>query len=518
MGIPFRPEKAKRRYQRGWGHQGLGLQRVVCSWTVSFQDRNGKSTDLHFDLFSDGSPLFIGMDLQQFSSTNFIDGPPTLTIMRPTDTEERVVQLYLSGNSPFDLRKRVLIVPTVHTMLTKRSIELRPRSLAKRLHNLTHAPCDELVKICQRAGHVSAELKEEIRKITSECPICARSGHPVPSKKVSVTHVNQAFNVELQVDFTFLQVRGTKYTLMHMVDTGTGFSEGTLVSNRDAKTMCSVLDTEWINRHGEPRALSADDEFNNRTIERYLKSRAIQFKPRPARRHNKIGLMERKKGVVKRILEKLQFDQTECTDAELISRAIFLSNMFTGSKALSSFELARRYAPSILGTPRRMVTEELMDAYKKQTATRALQKLSKGRNYSTCADTIKPGDHVLFYYRSSKQNEPNEWKSGIVSSAAEHVIEVRRPGSRLNSKVAVEDIRLRPDSELARELSEGVMEDYIDLTLNPDTIEDMPEGEDVCRNLMATAETDIDAVRRDLGDHAETVLTEEVLQTPTSLE
>lgn len=127
MGKPFVPERPKYKYKRGWGHEGLSPQTVVCSWTMAFQDMNGKPTELNFDLFNDDAPLSIGMDVQRFCKTNFIDEPPILTIRRPIDTEPRTVQLYLSGDSPLQLRRRVLIVPTVCTMLTKPTMHLRPK-------------------------------------------------------------------------------------------------------------------------------------------------------------------------------------------------------------------------------------------------------------------------------------------------------------------------------------------------------------------------------------------------------
>lgn len=115
-----------------------------------------------------------------------------------------------------------------------------------------------------------------------------------------------------------------------MMDAGTGYLGVGLVSSQDGRTMISTLDTEWMSRHGMPEALSANDENNNRVVELYLTARSIQFKARPARRHNSVGIVERNNGVLQRVIRRLQENHIDSTDAELISRAIFVSNMFTG--------------------------------------------------------------------------------------------------------------------------------------------------------------------------------------------
>lgn len=83
------------------------------------------------------------------------------------------------------------------------------------------------------------------------------------------------------------------------------------------------------------------------------------MKPHLNRRHSKVRIIERKNGTIKWIIESLQLDSLE--DAQdIIEKGRFLSKMFSGSNAMSAFELARGYTPSILGSGSKAVTKGML--------------------------------------------------------------------------------------------------------------------------------------------------------------
>lgn len=176
-------------------------------------------------------------------------------------------------------------------------------------------------------------------------------------------HVNHDFNEEIQLEYTYIEISGNKHVILHIVDAGTEYSETAIVTDRRMATAVKSIDIIWLNRHGEPRWISADDEFDatqKRTLKSFIEARGIQFKARPVRRHNKVGIAERKHGTLKRVLERLQMDLTDADDATILSRATFLSNTFAGSHLLSSFELVRGLSPSLLGIPPRLISDQLL--------------------------------------------------------------------------------------------------------------------------------------------------------------
>lgn len=104
----------------------------------------------------------------------------------------------------------------------------------------------------------------------------------------------------------------------------------------------------------------------------FLTTHNIKLNERPIRRHNKTGIVERNHRTVKSIQEQLQNDTLRSNDATLLSRATFLSIIFSVSKTLSSFELAKGYKPALLGVGSKVVTIELLDAYKDQIIVRSI--------------------------------------------------------------------------------------------------------------------------------------------------
>lgn len=80
LGLPFDPRTQRSLYTRGWSHGGLHPEPTIASRTLSIQDLNGLSTEASFDLTKDSSPLFIGLDLQQFSNRSFKKPDSSITI------------------------------------------------------------------------------------------------------------------------------------------------------------------------------------------------------------------------------------------------------------------------------------------------------------------------------------------------------------------------------------------------------------------------------------------------------
>lgn len=133
----------------------------------------------------------------------------------------------------------------------------------------------------------------------------------------------------------------------------------------------------------------------------------IDLKIRPSRSSSKNGTVERNNGTFKRVLDRLQLEQTIASPATLVARASFFTNIFHGSAVLSSFQLARGYQPSILGIPSSLATSELLDVHTKLTASRALQKVLRSRVPTTHArNALPPGTQVWVFYNTSKQNDP----------------------------------------------------------------------------------------------------------------
>lgn len=456
LGIPLVLDPPRDNYLHGWGDECLGAKPIVRSWTLTVHDVTEKPTALTFDLVQGSSPLIVGMDVRAYCNTYNLGSQRYILMKRPTDTEKRTLFTYIV---PDDKRLRLDIAPHPRSVVTTllgnicSSASRAPLVFSKRIHRYTHASKDETKSLCRDANILNEELEQAIDKVHDACEICAKNGRPKSSKKVSLSHVNTAFNQEIQIDFFFITLRGTKFCVINITDTGTGYTVLAIAPDRSTSTIIRLLETEWICHHGAPHAASADDEYNRAPVRNYLSSHDITFKPRPARRHNKTGIVERKNQVVKTILSKLDADTSEGTPVTLVSRAAFLSNMFSGNRTLSSFELVRGYSPSVVGIPKTVVTEELLQAHKEQVAVRTLQRLMTSHAPQVARPSLfNPGDPVWVCYNTSKQNEPVQWIKASVVDTEEHALVVRGSAKGRPMRVAYEDVRYAPRGPLTEEL------------------------------------------------------------------
>ena len=443
---------------------------TVCSWTLTINDIHGRPTSFTFDLVPGVSPLILGQDIREHCNTFNLAEQKYIEMRRPYDDAYRYLFTYLIAKdrrlrldiAPHPLSSKSTLLGNIHS-----SAKREPLAFCKRVHRYTHASAEEMKLLCKEANMLDEPLETAIDRVYEACEVCVKNGRPAPSRKVSLTHVNQAFNVELQIDFVFPTVRGKKHNVINMTDTGTNYSELVLCESRNAKAIVSAIENTWIYHHGAPEAISADDEFNRAPLQQFLNVHNISFKPRPTRRHNKTGIVERKNATVKAILSKLNDESSEASVEVLIKRAAFLSNLFSGSRLLSSFELVRGYLPSVVGLPSSLVTQELLDAHKEQTAIRKMQRLLHSRaHHSHQPELFNSGDNVWVFYNSSKQNEAAEWIKATVITACPHYLEVRRSNRGPPMRIAYEDVRFAPRGELATELMSCTLEEELDKPIN----------------------------------------------------
>lgn len=424
-------------------------------------DVNNKPTYLTFHIVEGQSPLLIGLDIKEFADTLNIGDQKRIIINRPSDNSPRCFNTYITQEASRNGDRRLRLAISIQnetqlgTLMSKLEKLSRrsPIIFSRKIHRFTHAPTADVKAICKQAGILTDELEKAIDKVDKACEVCVRNGRPIPSKKISLTHINEAFNQEIQIDFTWCEIRGKKCIILVITDAGTGYTEARIVSHKNIDTIISILETTWIYTHGAPIRVSADDEYNRKKLADFLSVHDMQFQPRPARRHNKVGIVERKNGTLKTIIRRLDHDISTADDDTILARATFLSNMFSGSRLLSSFELVRGYSPAVLGLPKTVVSQKLINAHKEQVATRALQRLLHSRSHdSPTPDMFQPGADVWVFYNTSKQNEKTEWIKAKVVKAERHHLTARRSQRGPPMRVAYEDVRLAPRSTLAQEL------------------------------------------------------------------
>lgn len=97
----------------------------------------------------------------------------------------------------------------------------------------------------------------------------------------------------------------------------------------------------------------------------------------------------------------------------------------------------------MLGVSTRIIPVEPIETHKDQDAERVLQRVLKSRNPRIPQpECLPPGTSMYYHYKSSKHNEPIEWRPGSVISAKRNFVQNQNEKGRI-SNVSYEDIKAK---------------------------------------------------------------------------
>lgn len=134
---------------------------------------------------------------------------------------------------------------------------------------------------------------------------------------------------------------------------------------------------------------------------------------------------------------------------------------------MSSFKLTRGYEPSISGILSTRVTPELLTAYKQQVSVRVLQTFLKSKLLKIIPPSLlHKGEEILFYYRSSKRTEVDEWRSDRIYELHIHYVTIDVGKLEAYPKILCQDLRLRPSNNLCSKITEGYIDEEMNSTDN----------------------------------------------------
>lgn len=521
LGIDFELSPPRAVYEHGWGVGCDRAKRIRYTWYLTLFDTQGLPTTIPFDLVEGHSPLVIGLDVEKYGTINNVQN--YTEFKRPNDNAKRKLLTYVDTDDNGDERIWLDIAPHRKSSVTSlmANVKKRPElNLVKKVHRFTHGNRHELSTLFEDAGMMTDKVKKAIDKVTSSCIPCTKSGRPANSTKISLKHVNKDFNAEVQADFLTVKCSRGKYEILNIIDTSTGYGERSVVKSRSAEVMKSKFEEYWICRHGSPGQFSADPEFCQPFFVKYLNGHSIEVNERPARSSHKNGRVERNNGLFKSVFGKLSKEKTDADIDLIVARASFVSNIIFGRSHLNSFQLARGYMPAIAGLPATILTQDMLDAHIQMSACRAIQRAATSRTPNNVPHLmIKPGDTIYVFYKSTNKSVNVEWITATVMEAKEHFVECRRSQKGRPMRVAYEHVRLMPSGDLAKEITEGSLEEFISETDTSTikTIDDMTShrNEDIYADIFGSDnESDEDDELQPIGT-ARAMLSTQVTGDPT---
>lgn len=159
----------------------------------------------------------------------------------------------------------------------------------KKIHvQLKHATETQLIKYIKYVGWWRPDMKESIAEALSSC-WCQLAFHPLPHPVVGATPPSVEVQAHLAVDV--ITIEGQRF--LHCVDRVTGWSEVCVISSRDLDTQARAFKLIQIYRHGVPRTIVSDQEYNHGVFFVLCDSLDIKLIPVPDHSHQSNGAIER---------------------------------------------------------------------------------------------------------------------------------------------------------------------------------------------------------------------------------
>ena len=463
----------------GFGPQGGQGGPVVADWFCKVDDLYGKVAVFKFEIILEDCPLILGLDYDQNANTTSLESPPTWSVR--LDGKEFTFGVYIARDVTGNFRRFVQFRPNPTTLLAGASRARRnqgavklaqdnPQRFALRLHGWGHLPLEQMQKLARQASLLTPEVNEQLTKVVERCDVCPLTGSNVGSaglRRVSLTkHVHPEGNRLVEIDHVShvvsMSPRVRERLCLSMACNSTGYGETPFVASKGLEHAVTAVEHSWVLRHGAPESIAADPGLGGRVMREFCDAHSITWEPRPPRRHNTIGVVERRNGVMRMILARLVAGNDSLTEAKrvtddlLIERANFLANLLLGDATLSSFQLLKGYQPSLIGIPATELSAENVRAHLEVRTTRAISRLLRSKSFSPYRKPpLQIGQRIYVHTQRHTGSSRGAvgWAQHEIYRIDDSMVATRpigRTTGRMNL-TSFADIRVPPQDALAQE-------------------------------------------------------------------
>ena len=360
------------------------------------------------------------------------------------------------------------------------------KKLIDDIHSKTHLHPTSLKILLERNHKWKPQLWNYAHEVLDNCPICIRVGDPRPSRKISFTRLHTGFNDHVFSDIVYW-THGTKqYMILNCVDLSISYSKLGLLRHRSIPHILSVFERIWIHANGKSMNVVMGSEFHKEVVSTWFSKRDIKLSPIPARRHNKVGVVERKNRVVKDVLERLDSDPNYdgYSFESRLSLTEFISNVMYGNQVASSFEMARGFTPGIGGLAPQPIPNTIRVAYEETQARRLLKRIMKSRPAQKSSQNMyEEGERVLVLIPGGPRKRGKWMETKVEKVTPDGHIEC---GTGRNRKfIAHEDVRKIPITVLARNIQRAELKmESLQLADDSDFETHSSENADSSRNVI----------------------------------
>lgn len=272
---------------------------------------------------------------------------------------------------------------------------LNKREVIKLHLQLRHGTATSMENYIRAAGLWHGSMQNTIAEIIQQCG-CQLAFAPKPHVKVGVRPPSTEPQACISIDVIHLE--GKNY--IHSIDECTTWSEAGCIPNKSMESQIRVLKRMQHLRHGAPRTIRCDNEYNNTEFKEFCKQYGTELIPTAANDHEANGLIENANRTLRSFYDRLRCCDKKSTGEAIIAEALYGKNISLGSKSASAFELLYGRRPRLLSPiDDRLPPPVSIQEHAENAARRRLKKMLRTPVYKM--EDIAVGDIVAIWRDAS---------------------------------------------------------------------------------------------------------------------
>lgn len=200
-------------YRHGWGANYADIKPFIATRYLRVDHSECGSTTIPFNILDGYSLLTIGLGFKKFANTVNSGPAPFISFRRRGHQSDHHFPVYISKDRQGNGRLRLELVPYLNSTVCSLMCNVKKhpsRNIVEKIHRFSYASSGEMQKFLPEARLAGSEVEKEIQAIYDSCLSCALSGRPFNRRKVSISHINEAFDENIQAYFTVIYVQKHK--------------------------------------------------------------------------------------------------------------------------------------------------------------------------------------------------------------------------------------------------------------------------------------------------------------------
>lgn len=213
-----------------------------------------------------------------------------------------------------------------------------------------HTSFESFQRMLKGAG-LSENVIKMARKVCEECEVCKLSKRPQSRPLIAVPKSTKCFEV-IALDLFFVTHNERRYTVLHVVDCFSRWSECIIVNSKDASVVLKEFIQKWIRRWGFCKVMWSDrgKEFLNQVFSKFCQEFQVDQQFSNAYSPWTNGLVERHNALVMSVLKRLSRDASLKDSFERMLEVAFLEkNRRVDSRGYSPFQVVTGRSPIFPG-------------------------------------------------------------------------------------------------------------------------------------------------------------------------